>query len=470
MKPTLAAAVAVACTVPAVAQDWSQLLIPTPTPAYAARMAFAEDRAALVLFGGLEADDGVWPPPAPLAETWEFANGAWTQRTTATVPPARSQHVMCYDAYRDHVVVFGGVDANGSPLNDVWWYDGNDWQTQYYSTAPAPRLGAAAYANGSLTIVGGWSPVLGTLGDMWSWSQPYGWHQNSAQLPPRRRAALGRVWTTRTWNGNAAEGWVLHGGVDDQGTTRSETFVLNGSWQLVSGAGGPARSEHAIVYHHPSRSTLLVGGRGPTGGPPPQGDLWRFDDVDWSELPTPTRPPATIGAAVTFDPLRDRLVLVSGATDAAASQLNGEHWEFAPAITTETFGSSCSYFPPTSSLYAGLCQRGSDWQGTVFVSPGNNLSWALFVVGFSNASWNGTPLPMSLSALGIPNCDLLVAPAITLAAAVQSPGPFVQHHATFSLPIPNDPAAYGADLYAQALIGSSAHVLVTSPGLHAVVW
>jgi hypothetical protein len=460
------ALLAIAAT--ATAQDWTRVFTPTPTPGYATRMAYHEDRDALVLFGGLEADDGIWPPPQPLAETWEYRNGAWTQRTTANVPPARSQHTMCYLPYQGLVVVFGGIDSQGSPLNDVWWFDGIDWQTQYYSTAPIARAGAAAYGDGNMIVIGGWSPVQGMLGDYWSWSPNFGWSQFPSAVPPRRDAAIGLTWTTQTYNGNPAERLFLYGGVDAQGTVLSDGFIVTvGSAVPANGlATAPPRSEHRLVYDAASRSTLLVGGRGPGGVLPAQGELWRFDGDRWTELATPTKPPATIGAAAAFDPDRRRLVLFGGALDGPASLLNPQHWEFEPGVVSEWFGSSCSAFPVSATLYGGLCERGADWQGSVSVP--NNISWALFAFGLSNSSWNGVPLPFNLAPVGNAVCDLLVEPAVTQWQPTQPNG--WAKTAAFSLPIPNVPSVYGIDVYAQALCGNGADILVTSQGVRSMVW
>jgi len=451
------------------AQDWNRIFLSGPTPGYGTRMAYAEDRATIVLFGGLEADDGVWPPPQPLAETWEYQAGVWSQRQLSNVPPARSQHVLCYNDYWDIVILFGGIDSQGSPLNDIWWYDGVSWQTQYYSNAPVARAGAAASGDSGLFLVGGWSPVQGMLGDFWNWSPGVGWSEYSATIPPRRDAALDLVWTTQTYNGNPAERLFVYGGVDAQGTVLSDGYVLTvGSAVLANGGpGAPARSEHSLVFDPVTKSTFLVGGRGPGGAVPTQGELWRFDGDKWTELPTATRPPATVGAAVTFDRDRNRVVMVGGALDANASQLHDQHWEFEPGPVREYFGNSCSAFPISATLYAGLCERGQNWQGQVNCPP--SLDWALFAFGLSNTHWNGVPLPFNLAPVGNHVCDLLVEPAVTQWHPVQPGGAF-GHHAPFSLPIPNVPAAYGVDIFAQALCGSGPHILVTSRAVRAMIW
>ncbi|MFK7742833.1 MAG: hypothetical protein AB8H80_21155 [Planctomycetota bacterium] len=240
-----------------------------------------------------------------------------------------------------------------------------------------------------------------------------------------------------------------------------------GGWIAANGsASAPALSEHTMVYDPVSKSTLLAGGRGPGGGLSSQGELWRYDGNHWNELPTATRPPATVGAAITMDTQQNRLVMVGGAIDATASQLNDQHWEFAPGPIRASFGSSCSAFNIHATLYCDICARGQDWQGEVLTS--NNHSWALFVFGLSNTSWNGVPLPFNLAPVGNHVCDLLVEPAITQWRPTQ-PGVFGAT-AEFSLPIPNLPSAYGMEVYAQAMSGNGPNILVTTQGLRAMIW
>jgi hypothetical protein len=103
-------------------------------------MAVDERRGRIVLFGGLHGFTR-----APTSETWEYdaVANSWAQRTPATVPPARSRHVMGWDASRARVVMAGGDGTTGS-LRDVWEFDGSDWmQRQAETSIPAGFSGAA---------------------------------------------------------------------------------------------------------------------------------------------------------------------------------------------------------------------------------------------------------------------------------------------------------------------------------------
>jgi hypothetical protein len=73
-------------------------------------------REVLVLFGG-EDGSGI-----PLADTWEYEAGVWSERGPAPAPAARIGHRMIYLPLRRAVVLFGGLDPAGLALADTWEY------------------------------------------------------------------------------------------------------------------------------------------------------------------------------------------------------------------------------------------------------------------------------------------------------------------------------------------------------------
>ena len=104
----------------------------------------------IVLFGGREwgrTDEG---KQVGLADTWvlDAATGTWTDASPAQSPPARTDHVMVYDAAADRIVVFGGATKlGGDVLGDTWAYDtdANTWTEMSPTVSPPGRAGAAAW-------------------------------------------------------------------------------------------------------------------------------------------------------------------------------------------------------------------------------------------------------------------------------------------------------------------------------------
>lgn len=105
---------------------WSRIDAPGPSPRFTHAMAFDAARQRLVVFGG----HGRLSPDATamtqLGDTWGLA-GSW-----ASVPgagPEPRDHVsMAYDAFRQRIVLHGGVRNPGpGQLADTWEFDGTSW-------------------------------------------------------------------------------------------------------------------------------------------------------------------------------------------------------------------------------------------------------------------------------------------------------------------------------------------------------
>jgi hypothetical protein len=86
-------------------------------------MAFDEARGRMVLFGGLDGTRAILQQ-----DTWEWDGASWVDKTpTGTNPAPRQGGGLAYDRTRQRVVLFGGVAANNTPLNDLWEWDGTSW-------------------------------------------------------------------------------------------------------------------------------------------------------------------------------------------------------------------------------------------------------------------------------------------------------------------------------------------------------
>jgi len=129
---------------------WRRLQ-PAHSPPPRSRPAMTElGDGRLLLFGGMDASG------SPLADTWLFdpASGDWTERRPAQAPAGRWGHAMAaLDA--GHVVMFGG-NGGGALLSDTWIYDvGRDrWSRLALAGSPAPREGhALASLGGGLLLL-----------------------------------------------------------------------------------------------------------------------------------------------------------------------------------------------------------------------------------------------------------------------------------------------------------------------------
>ena len=95
-------------------------------------------------------------------DTWAITQGAIiaTQMQPATSPPAR--HDQAAVAFNNKMYIFGGEDAAGNSLNDVWAFDpvADTWQQQPSVAGPQAWPGgfdAVAVAVGQQIILYGGS-------------------------------------------------------------------------------------------------------------------------------------------------------------------------------------------------------------------------------------------------------------------------------------------------------------------------
>jgi hypothetical protein len=76
--------------------------------------------------------------------------------------------------------------------------------------------------------------------------------------------------------------------------------------------------------------------------------------------------------------------------------------------------------------------------------PSNSVS--IYALGTSTQSFAGSALPLSLAPLGLPSCNLLVAPEFATAVVAR------RNKAVLQLQIPSSTVLAGARLYAQATL------------------
>ncbi len=141
--------------------DWSQ--VPTavaPAPRFSMTMSYDPIDQYVLLFSG-------WSPSQPLSfgDSWTFANGTWTNITTAYGPIPRNYAAMVFDPALDASIMTGGhVEANA--YSDTWAQNtSSGWQHIATGAAPPARWGLElAYdgASGTLYLFGG---VYGTDGN-----------------------------------------------------------------------------------------------------------------------------------------------------------------------------------------------------------------------------------------------------------------------------------------------------------------
>jgi hypothetical protein len=302
-------------------------------PRAAASMAYDAATQQVVLFGGSNLDGS----SAAYNQTWTWDGRTWTQRATAMTPPGREEAQMAYDPATKTIVLFGGVDTDGTPLTDTWIWDGTEWRPETLSVSPPPRRDAAiAYddALGKVVMFGGWNSIVGgpaKYDDTWTWDGS-NWTQLFPSTVPAKRASALMAYDP------ASHHLVMFGG--DTGSSTNETWAFDGqNWSRValpSSRTPPAREAFALAPDGANGTIVIFGGEEPSTPPgssfPTVGasnDTWTWNEGRWTEQHPSVSPPArgveTIAGSMVYDAGLGVDVLYGGAM-ANGSQAWGDTW------------------------------------------------------------------------------------------------------------------------------------------------
>lgn len=395
-------------------------------------------RQRTLLFGGLNRGTA-------LGDSWEWDGDEWTQLAPATSPSRRWGAGACFDEVRGRIILFGGWD--GSTLyGDTWEWTGADWQIMF-PTGPARELPGLAFDPVSRRPVLFGGGNRGTpLGDMWQLT-PTGWQRlTPAALPPATIAPLFCADPTRSEI-------VLDGGSNNTGT-----WIWNGLTWTRSAASRGHYGSCASAYDSLRRRVVAFEGV----------DTWEWTGSAWLRRYPGLTPPTRGHARLTFDAGRQRVLLFGG----VGSIEYGDTWEyhlFAPA-NQSVFGQGCvgsiGQRPLVAARDNTLPWIGEDWVIDVTRLPPLSVNAPFGVIGMSNTSWLGVPLPLDLGFAGAPGCALLTSADTSIVPLTNTGG-----RATWAITLPLDLRTLGVPFYIQAAVldyGVNALNLIVSNGAAAI--
>ena len=294
------------------------------------------------IFGGHDAAGprndlwGLVRTEADPGERWGWTRGCDT--CSAVAPPARSRHSAVM--YGDTMVVFGGLDAGGSVLGDVWRYVRSQNRWLPLSTGGGPRrYGHTAILvpgrsdaqppnNAAQMLVFGGRDQTGGLADSTVWAlslPPSGdgvWRALSAGPgPPAREGHVATLDGYRQRPGQAisTRRMIVFGG-QGRGGLLNDTWVLARqdlststlepwSWSplSVTGALPPPRTRHAAIHDTEWDRLLVVGGD--VNGSAPGGlvnEAWAVKlnplvaPATWQQVTIDSVPSARAGHSLVF--------------------------------------------------------------------------------------------------------------------------------------------------------------------------
>jgi hypothetical protein len=258
---------------------WTQLSPPiSPSPRYAASMAWDALDGYAVLFGGFTGS-------MTLNDTWTFQNGTWTNITSTTnqTPGSRWRAAMTYDAGDGEVLMFGGTNYAGTAYSDTWAFSGGHWRKLSVSGSP----------------------------------------------PGRYRASM--AYDT------AGNETVLFGGCTASNCPDSSTWIFhNATWKQISPTTHPSSRTYYYEAYFPANPQVLLFGGATESTTATFNDLYGFSQGNWTdESAQVTGAPSDRAYGMMVDDPADGYVLLfGGATESSSGAYTyfDQTWALGPPI------------------------------------------------------------------------------------------------------------------------------------------
>lgn len=253
------------------------------------------------------------------AAAFAQAPGAhWSLTTSTGNPPQRRENPGAASA--THMYVFGGQSgaSGGVRMNDLWSFDGSTWtmlNPDGDPSAPPARTQAGItwdFAINKLVVYGGNDAAGAVLGDVWTWDP----NTNTWTNTTPASGPVARKFTALSYDPNTTS-VLMFGGLDGADAHLDDTWILAGgvAWvQMTPTNVPPTRRQHHLVTRTDFGDVLLFGGQDASLPNPTKWriDTWKWDGSDWTEIVTTTGPAGQVANDAAYDPIRQRAVLACG--------------------------------------------------------------------------------------------------------------------------------------------------------------
>jgi cysteine-rich repeat protein len=287
-------------------------------PAGARRLALVFDQARHRLIAVMPSQ----PAPATYQTTaYELSGTSWTAQSTATSVPGRDAAAVTYDPARRVTVLFGGADPVERLLvyNTTYELDESGWSYRARAAEVAPQ-------GSGLAVV---DPDRGTTvwlggGDTWLLDAA-SWHLRIGVAPDPACSVGAMAFDSRRSH-------IVALGACGSVTGASQTWTFDGTaWSPLAIQHVPLPgSDMAMTYDVVrDRMVLFIGARAET---------WLFDGAAWEQpaLPPGSGPGSRLGPEMAFDAARGVTVLFGGSHDTEDGLYSvSDTWEFDGALWRE---------------------------------------------------------------------------------------------------------------------------------------
>lgn len=227
---------------------------------------------------------------------------------------ARLGPAAAWDAVNDRVLRFGGSVGN-TFLNDLWQFTvpGGWVQLSPNGTPPSPRNYAGLLYDSvrqRMLVIGGNSQSSGFLGDVWqlTLSGTPTWSQVTTSGAPPGEFAPSVIYDP------VGDRVIRFGGLPFTNAVWSLSLDGTPTWTQIFPTGGPptARAAAAAIYDPIRHRMLIHGGSSATNMLDDTWSLSLSGSPAWTLLPTFGEKPQVDQTAAIYDPLRDRMLIISG--------------------------------------------------------------------------------------------------------------------------------------------------------------
>lgn len=358
-------------------RDWDRLSGPSSSH-FMQGAAYDANRERVVVFGGLEADH---VGAGNSRNTWFWVGGAW-ETPLLSGPPAGGGATLVYDAARDRTVLTGGAKhTNGTPSGETWLFDGKVWTKAAVAESPASQYAGAAYDQARELVVGV-RPVDGTRSETWEWNGA-AWRRIDTLAPLPYEYSYTLTYDAMSMRVVALVDGALWGW---DGST----------WSRVDASDGRESERNRAVIAYDAARDRVVAHNASTS-------TWEYDGASWHKLAS-TRPRARQRAASAYDSARRRAVFFG-----ATSELEDATWEWdgvgwgrgAEAVSATPTGLAMAYDSKRARMVVVVDHKTWEHDGTgwheVGTGPGSVALLAfdaargltVALIGSATWTWDG---------------------------------------------------------------------------------
>lgn len=237
-------------------------------------------------------------------ELWalDADTGAWTKKEPATFVSGRRDHSMVFDPVNNVVLMFGGYRADGTLLNDMWSWDGNDWTQLTPATVPTARYDhvmAVRPSDGAILLFGGYNGSS-HLQDTWMWNGTT-WTQLTPVTTPNANSSS---YNTMVYH-ETLDGWLLYS--ENQRTT----WLFDGTnWSQITTADSPNTGARPAMVYDAARDEVVH-----FDGDSLYAQTWVFTGGEWAQRSPASSPNRRRGHGIVYDSTREIVITTLGDYD-----------------------------------------------------------------------------------------------------------------------------------------------------------